>query len=98
MLLGGSRYALILRRLSRPCIRMASTLELVEANRRALGGPVLEDDPKRVIGIVHGDLKPENALVFEGMVAKLADFGFSALASKQSIRLGGSQPWVALGV
>ena len=33
--------------------------------------------------------------MFEGMVAKLADFGFSALASKQFIRLGGSQPWVA---
>ena len=33
--------------------------------------------------------------MFEGMVVKLADFGFSALASKKSIRLGGSQPWMA---
>lgn len=45
--------------------------------------------------VIHGDIKPENALVFTGPVVKLADFGFSALASGKSLRLGGTEPWVA---
>lgn len=45
--------------------------------------------------VIHGDIKPENVLVFTGPVVKLADFGFSALASGKSLRLGGTEPWVA---
>ena len=31
-------------------------------------------------GIIHGDLKPDN-IMFEGCIAKIADFGFAQLTS-----------------
>ncbi|KAJ8104722.1 hypothetical protein ONZ43_g7714 [Nemania bipapillata] len=46
-------------------------------------------------GIVHGDIKPENALVFTGGVVKLSDFGFSARASNKLLELAGTYPWRA---
>ncbi|KAF2962938.1 hypothetical protein GQX73_g10643 [Xylaria multiplex] len=46
-------------------------------------------------GIVHGDIKPDNALVFAGGVVKLSDFGFSALASNKLFDLAGTYPWRA---
>ncbi|TGJ81221.1 hypothetical protein E0Z10_g7548 [Xylaria hypoxylon] len=46
-------------------------------------------------GIVHGDIKPDNALVFTGGVVKLSDFGFSALASNKLFDLAGTYPWRA---
>ncbi|KAI1277030.1 hypothetical protein F5Y07DRAFT_364918 [Xylaria sp. FL0933] len=48
-------------------------------------------------GIVHGDIKPGNVLVFEdqGPVPKLADFGFAAFASNKYIRIVGTEIWRA---
>ncbi|KAJ3576582.1 hypothetical protein NPX13_g3648 [Xylaria arbuscula] len=46
-------------------------------------------------GIIHGDIKPENALVFKGGIVKLSDFGFSALASSELFDLAGTYPWRA---
>ncbi|KAI0968145.1 hypothetical protein F4678DRAFT_443414 [Xylaria arbuscula] len=48
-------------------------------------------------GIVHGDIKPGNVLVFgdEEPVPKLADFGFAAFASNKHIRIVGTEIWRA---
>ena len=49
-------------------------------------------------GIVHGDIKPRNVLVFKEnnkATVKLADFGFSAFASSKNLTLGGTVPWMA---
>ena len=51
--------------------------------------------------IVHGDIKPENILVFSHksrrFIAKLADFGFSVLRPRQDfdISIGGTRTWRA---
>ncbi|KAI3334721.1 hypothetical protein F4824DRAFT_177811 [Ustulina deusta] len=48
-------------------------------------------------GIVHGDIKPANVLVFddEKPTPKLADFGFAAFASSKHIRIVGTEIWRA---
>jgi serine/threonine protein kinase len=51
--------------------------------------------------IVHGDVKPQNVLVFqdkgEPLVAKVADFGYSCFGAKDDdfVRLPMSRPWNA---
>ncbi|RSL60679.1 hypothetical protein CEP53_005382, partial [Fusarium sp. AF-6] len=49
-------------------------------------------------GIIHGDIKPQNVLLFSEKgkpVAKLSDFGFLVFASTKSLKLGGTTPWKA---
>jgi serine/threonine protein kinase len=51
-------------------------------------------------GIIHGDIKPENALVFKndkGWTAKLIDFGYSCLGTSEHdlVQVIGTRPWQA---
>jgi serine/threonine protein kinase len=52
-------------------------------------------------GVIHGDVKAENVLVFtdqqHGYIAKLGDFGCSIFEDErqQSLRMGGTYPWTA---
>ena len=62
----------------------------------------LDTDAILTIGVVHGDLKPENCLVFrrEGtdeVVAKVSDFGFSSIwaRSEDLIQVAMTEPWNA---
>jgi serine/threonine protein kinase len=53
------------------------------------------------LAIVHGDIKPDNVLVFEvgtdRYVAQVADFGYSSFVARGDdvINMPGSQPWAA---
>jgi serine/threonine protein kinase len=51
-------------------------------------------------GIIHGDIKPENVLIFgnktDGFVAKSSDFGYSTIvAGDDRINMPKSHPWYA---
>ncbi|KAI1123667.1 hypothetical protein F5Y10DRAFT_285846 [Nemania abortiva] len=52
-------------------------------------------------GVIHGDIKPDNVLIFQGndgsFVPKIADFGYSTRFSRAGIRivLPQSRPWCA---
>jgi serine/threonine protein kinase len=53
------------------------------------------------LGIIHGDIKPQNVLVFEGgsnkYNARVTDFGYSAqfVNDEEMVRLPFSEPWCA---
>jgi serine/threonine protein kinase len=52
------------------------------------------------VGIIHGDIKPQNVLVFKGdsggYTAKVTDFGYATLATGDDfIYISRSQPWDA---
>lgn len=51
------------------------------------------------MNIVHGDIKPENALISKGFIIKLCDFGFAVIANQPNAKLrGGSEGYTACEV
>ena len=57
---------------------------------------------KDILGVVHGDIKPQNVLVFKDAITrkitvKVADFGYSTLTAGESgkVLLPKSRPWNA---
>lgn len=66
------------------------------------GSKELIADTLLTLGVVHGDLKPDNCLVFQGdvvnkFVTKVSDFGFSSIWARPDdlIQVSKTEPWSA---
>ena len=82
------------------CIEVARAVADMHSQGRLLLKP-LESDINRESGIFHGDIKPQNILLFDkissGHTAKVADFGYSTrwATPNDLIQMPRSQPWAA---
>ncbi|OQV08958.1 Protein kinase domain-containing protein [Cladophialophora immunda] len=72
---------------------------IFEKAHQGVWSPSFDNTAMHEIDIIHGDVKPANALVFgkdiHATTTKLADFGFSTTASTDAIVLPISLPWNA---
>ena len=82
------------------CIDVARAIGEMHSQGRP-SAQALEIRCQRKPGIIHGDIKPQNVLVFDkdttGLTAKVADFGYSTrwAVPNDLIQMPRSQPWAA---